>query len=352
MKRINYMIKDLKLYEINADESEVYAVSCVDFPAVESNFIFMNKQEQQPLYINLESDEKRMVYGCALRSDFPIYRRHNDEEFYVKFSSKCIEKLSKKFMKNGFQANWTTDHQEIAEGLTVVESWLKVDMEKDKSIALGLDKDLALGSWFIGCSVDNDEVWETIKSGKWNGFSIEAMVVMDEIKLQKQEKIMVEEKLEAIQVDDNFWDKLRSIISNALGKPQESEEVEKTVGEIVDEMEVEGGDKEEEPRVEEMAEEVPQEGEVAPMIDEIAKDVIEEVNEQAPSEEVKIKELEAVIDALKEEINKKDAMIEEMSKNIEKLSKQPSTEPIKVEASKQNAHPSFLDFASGRITFK
>ena len=342
------MIKDLKLYEINADESEVYAVSCVDFPAVESNFIFMNKQEKQPLYINLESNEKRMVYGCALRSDFPIYRKHNDEEFYIKFSSKCIEKLSKKFMKNGFQSNWTTDHQEIAEGLTVVESWLKVDMEKDKSIALGLDKDLALGSWFIGCSVDNDEVWETIKSGKWNGFSIEAMVVMDEINLQKQDKDMVEEKLEAIQVDDNFWDKLRSIISNALGKPQESEEVEKTVGEIVDEMEVEGGSKEEEPKVEEMAEEVPAE-EVAPMIDEIAKDVIEEVNEQAPTEEVKIKELEAVIDALKEEINKKDAMIEEMSKNIEKLSKQPSTEPVKVEASKQSQHPSFLDFASGRV---
>ena len=251
-------------------------------------------------------------------------------------------------MKNGFQSNWTTDHQEIAEGLTVVESWLKVDMEKDKSIALGLDKDLALGSWFIGCSVDNDEVWETIKSGKWNGFSIEAMVVMDEINLQKQDKDMVEEKLEAIQVDDNFWDKLRSIISNALGKPQESEEVEKTVGEIVDEMEVEGGSKEEEPKVEEMAEEVPAE-EVAPMIDEIAKDVIEEVNEQAPTEEVKIKELEAVIDALKEEINKKDAMIEEMSKNIEKLSKQPSTEPVKVEASKQSQHPSFLDFASGRV---
>lgn len=347
------MGKDLKMYEINADESDIYAVSCVDVPAVDSNFIFLNKQNEQPIYINLESDEKRMVYGCALRSDFPIYRKYNDEEFYIKFSSKCVEKLSKKFMKNGFQSNWTTDHEEIVEGLTVVESWLKVDMEKDKSIALGLDKDLALGSWFIGCSVDNDEVWETIKSGKWNGFSIEAMVVMDELNLHKQNNNMVEQKLESIEITDNFWDKLRSIISNALGKPQESEEVEKTVGEIVDEMEIEGGDKEEEPKVEEMAEEVPaeeaKEEEVAPEVDEIAKDVIEEVNEDAPTEDAKIKELEAIIDALKEEINKKDVMIEEMSKNIEKLSKQPSAEPVKVDASKQNQHPSFLDFASGRV---
>ena len=38
------MNKELKLYEINADESDIYAVSCVDMPAVESTFIYMNKQ--------------------------------------------------------------------------------------------------------------------------------------------------------------------------------------------------------------------------------------------------------------------------------------------------------------------
>lgn len=333
MKRINYMIKDLKLYEINADESEVYAVSCVDFPAVESNFIFMNKQEKQPLYINLESNEKRMVYGCALRSDFPIYRKHNDEEFYIKFSSKCIEKLSKKFMKNGFQANWTTDHQEIAEGLTVVESWLKVDMEKDKSIALGLDKDLALGSWFIGCSVDNDEVWETIKSGKWNGFSIEAMVVMDEINLHKQDTNMTDVKLETVEITESFWSKLKSIIAEALGKEESAPEVEEAVEEVKSEVI-------EEPIevVEEMAEETPIEEPVVEeeiAAEEIVAEVIDIVEDPQTTEEEKENELQAVVDDLTEKLKQKDAEIAEMQKQIEKLSKQPSTEPIKVEASKQ-----------------
>ena len=146
---------------------------------------------------------------------------------------------------------------------------------------------------------------------------------------------MVEEKLEAIQVNDNFWDKLRSIISNALGKPQESEEVEKTVSEIVDEMEVDGGNKEEEPRVEEMAEEVlAQEEEVA--AEEIVAEVIDIVEDPQTTEEEKENELQAVVDELTEKLKQKDAIIEEMSKNIEKLSKQPSTEPIKVEASKQS----------------
>ena len=344
------MNKELKLYEINADESDIYAVSCVDMPAVESTFIYMNKQSEQPLYINLQSDEKRMVYGCALRTDFPIYRRHDDEEFYIKFSSKCVEKLSKKFMKNGFQSNWTTDHQEIAEGLTVVESWLKVDMEKDKSIALGLDKDLALGSWFIGCSVDNDEVWETIKSGKWNGFSIEAMVVMDEIKLQKQDTNMTDVKLETVEITESFWSKLKSIIAEALGKEESAPEVEEAVEEVKSEVI-------EEPIevVEEMAEETPIEEPVVEeeiAAEEIVAEVIDIVEDPQTTEEEKENELQAVVDELTEKLKQKDAEIAEMQKQIEKLSKQPSTEPIKVDASKQNAHPSFLDFATGRISYK
>ena len=344
------MNKELKLYEINADESDIYAVSCVDMPAVESTFIYMNKQSEQPLYINLQSDEKRMVYGCALRTDFPIYRRHNDEEFYIKFSPKCVEKLSKKFMKNGFQSNWTTDHQEIAEGLTVVESWLKVDMEKDKSIALGLDKDLALGSWFIGCSVDNDEVWETIKSGKWNGFSIEAMVVLDEINLRKQDTNMTDVKLETVEITESFWSKLKSIIAEALGKEESAPEVEEAVEEVKSEVI-------EEPIevVEEMAEETPIEEPVVEeeiAAEEIVAEVIDIVEDPQTTEEEKENELQAVVDDLTEKLKQKDAEIAEMQKQIEKLSKQPSTEPIKVDASKQNAHPSFLDFATGKISYK
>ena len=344
------MNKELKLYEINADESDIYAVSCVDMPAVDSNFIFLDKQNEQQIYVNLEKDEKRMVYGCALRTDFPIYRRMEDNEFYIQFSKKCVEELSKKFMKNGFQSNWTTDHQYSVKGLTVVESWIKVDMEKDKSIALGLDKDLALGSWFIGCSVDNDEVWETIKSGKWNGFSIEAMVVLDEIKLQKQDTNMTDVKLETVEITESFWSKLKSIIAEALGKEESAPEVEEAVEEVKSEVI-------EEPIevVEEMAEETPIEEPVVEeeiAAEEIVAEVIDIVEDPQTTEEEKENELQAVVDDLTEKLKQKDAEIAEMQKQIEKLSKQPSTEPIKVDASKQNAHPSFLDFATGRISYK
>lgn len=322
----------IKHYAVTID-SDVYAISLVDCPAIEEDFIFLSKQKEEQVF--LEKEDKHLIVGAVLVPDKPIYRNNGKEEFYIQFSKETIEKLAHEYLMNGRIYSVTTQHQDVADDVALVESWIKTS-ENDKSNDYGMN--LPIGTWLVSMKVENEDVWGRVKSGELRGFSIESFVNLDEINLQKQDKNMTEEKLEAIQVDDNFWDKLRSIISNALGKPQESEEVEKTVGEIVDEMEIEGGSKDEKPRVEEMAEEVAEApvDEVAPMIDEIAKDVIEEVNEQAPTEEVKIKELEAVIDTLKEEINKKDAMIEEMSKNIEKLSKQPSAEPVRVEASKQS----------------
>lgn len=328
-------IKNLKCYEINEDESDIYAISLVEIPAIDSNFIYLS--EQKPTYIQLESDEKRMVYGCALRADYPIYRRYEDNEFYIKFTKECVEKLSKKFLKNGYQWSWTTDHEEEALNLTVTESWIKVDAEKDKSIALGLD-DVAVGSWFVGCSVDDDETWQKIKQGQWRGFSIEAQVVLNEqiIKSDMNKEI----NLETIETNESFWEKIKSIIKEALAP------VEAPIEEVA--MEAETPEE-----VVEAPEETPIEESV-----ELAEEEVITPEEETPSEEdelTKLREeneaLKAEIEALKSQLEEKEAAEAELSKQVEKLSKMPSTEPIKVEASKNSEHPSFLDFATGKIKF-
>ena len=59
--------------------------------------------------------------------------------------------------------------------MTVVESWLVEDKEKDKSAIYNLD--LPVGSWVVSMKVNSDEIWnDYIKSGKVTGFSIEAMM--------------------------------------------------------------------------------------------------------------------------------------------------------------------------------
>lgn len=149
-----------------------------------------------------------------------------------------------------------------------------------------------------------------------------------------------ETKLEAVEITDSFWDKLRGIIADALGKPQKSEEVEKTVGEVVDAMEVEGGPKDEEPKVVEQAEETPVEtpAEEEKKPEEIAEEVVEKVEETSETPAEEAENLQAVIDELNAKIAEKDAEIEELKKQNQKLSKQPSTKPVTM-ATDQKTNP-------------
>lgn len=327
------MINEIKIYNIDPDDSLVYAVSLVDYPAVETNFICLKKDEQEKKFVNLESEDKRMIYGCALRADYPIYRRYGDEEFYITFTKEAIEKLSQKYLKKGFQFNLTKDHEKDINGITITESWLKFDAEKDKSIALGLD-DVAVGSWFIGCNVDDDELWNEVKEGKWGGFSIEAEVVLNEIKMEKHN--MNEVKL---SIDEtSFWTKLRETLASFFTK-EEVEQVEETVELAEEEVEA------------------PIEEEV--LVDPIVEEVVDTVNQiDETPEEVK-EDLQAIVNGLNEKIAEmegqlaaKDAEIEELKKVNTELSAQPSAKQIKVNASHNEESISFLDYASGRLKLK
>lgn len=143
-------------------------------------------------------------------------------------------------------------------------------------------------------------------------------------------------EMEAVEITDSFWDKLRQIISDALGKPQEDPEVEDTVGKITDEIEKGAGSMDEETQVVEQAEE---NVEASPKTEAIAEEVINDVNEQAETQEQAQEDLQAVIDALRAEIAAKDEEIANLKKENQKLSKQPSVKPLKTEMSEQKMTP-------------
>lgn len=323
--------KKLKCYSVGLD-SDVFAISLVDEPAIESNFIYLSKEK--PVQICLETNEKHIVMGAVLIPDKPIYRNQDNEEFYIQFSKETIEKLAHNYLANDRVYSFTKEHEDVADGIYVVETWLKTS-ENDKSKDYGID--VPVGSWLMAAKVENEEIWAKIKAGEMNGYSIEAFVNLDEIKLNKNNKDMAKEnkvKLEAVEIDDKFWDKLRGILADALGKPQESKEVEETVGEIVDEMEKGAGPKDEEPKVVEQAED----GIPAAVANEAIMDVVESVNEVTATPAESVDALQAVIDGLQEEIAKKDEEIESLKKQNQKLSKQPSTKPV-VKASAQKQDP-------------
>jgi len=162
----------MNIIELILDEDEaigVEAISVVENPAIESDFIALNSQEIKLAEI---SKEKRLLMGALLIPKKPIYRRNGEEEYYVFFSADTVLKASQMYLQNGNQSNSTLEHDGKLSGLTLVESWIVEDKTKDKTALYGLD--VPVGTWMGSVKVDNDEVWnDYVKTGKVKGFSIE-----------------------------------------------------------------------------------------------------------------------------------------------------------------------------------
>ena len=161
-------IIELLLDEEN-DVTGIEAVSIVEAPAIESDFVALNSQEVQLAQVD---KEKKILMGAALIPNKPIYRKQEDKEYYVYFSAETVRKASELFFKNGNQNNATLEHKLAINDLTVVESWIVENKEKDKSALYGLE--VPQGTWIISMKVNNEKIWnEFVKTNKVKGFSIE-----------------------------------------------------------------------------------------------------------------------------------------------------------------------------------
>lgn len=332
-------MKKLKLYKVVADNSEVMAVSLVDEPAIDLNFIHLHKET--PQLICLEKDEKHLLVGCVLRPDYPIYRNNGKEEFYLEFPKETVERLAYDYMQSGRIYSFTTDHKDIADNVSIVESWIKTS-ENDKSKDYGLD--VPIGSWIICAKVEDEAIWKRVKDGELRGFSVESFVNLEEIILSKEncETNMTEEvKLETIEVTEGFWMRIAEVIKAALKSPEVPElEAQVTSAQVIDEMKQEVASTEEEvietpieePVVEEpiVEEEPTVEEEYSPEV--VAEEVTEEVVSESTSEEEVKEDLQAVIDELNAKIDELNQELAKLQIENQKLSKQPSAKPINLKS--------------------
>lgn len=315
------MGKKIKRYKVGID-SETYAISMVDSPAIESDFVALKKEDEQRVF--LESDVKHMVYGAALIPDKDIYRNNGEQEFYISFTKESIEKMSQDFMKEYRQHNVTLDHETDASDITVVESWLKADSLYDKSVAIGLDKDLPVGTWIVGMKVNQIDVWDRIKSGELKGFSVESLISLEEFNKQN-ENTMIDTN------EENFWTKLKSILSEVFNAKKEevTEEIETVESELEEQTPNEPiSEPLEEPIAEEPTTE-PQEEE-KPL--EEPQNEPEPIEEKPIEEEVKPNPLEELIKNLNDELKALKESNASLQEKISGLEKQPSVNPIKPNA--------------------
>jgi len=194
----------MRIVELIIDEKEdlsgVEAISVVEFPAIEENFIALNQQ----LQLAKVDDEKRILMGAALIPNKNIYRRNGEDEYYIFFSDATVKKASELFLMNSNQNNATLEHQKKINDLSVVESWIVEDTEMDKSKKYGLNA--PVGSWMVSMKVNNDTIWnDFVKTGKVKGFSIEGYFADKlEMSLQKQQEEELIEKIKQIIVNHNL----------------------------------------------------------------------------------------------------------------------------------------------------
>ena len=188
---------DYELIELIIDEnnewSGIEAISIVENPAIEEDFIALNSQREVKM---AEVDkEKRVLMGAALIPDKQIYRRSGDHEYYIYFTKETVEKASQLFLARGKQNNSTLEHEVEIGGLSVVESWIIEDEVHDKSRKYGLN--MPLGTWMVSVKVNNDQIWEEfVKTEKVKGFSIEGFFA-DKLDSRPQESI--EEEMAAME---------------------------------------------------------------------------------------------------------------------------------------------------------
>jgi hypothetical protein len=318
------MAKKIKKYKVGLD-SETFAISLVESPAIESDFIALSKEEEEKQQVFLESNEKHLVIGPALIPEKDIYRNNGKQEFYINFSKESIEKMSQDFMKEYRQYEIKTDHDKVADEVCVVESWLVSDSYRDKSSVLGMT--VPEGTWMVSLKVNNIETWDRIKAGELKGFSVESMIALEEFEKQNDNNMEINAN------EEMFFDKIKNVFKEVLASVSMSKAEDQ-----IEPIEPEALEAQE-PTVETPTEPTPQEPQEAPKAEEPIETPqepqeapTEPQNEpqEAPKEDTK--HLEELINSMKSEIEALKGLNAELKGKVKTLEKQPSVQPVNTNA--------------------
>lgn len=160
----------LPIYRVQlGDEEGITRMSLVKEAAVQTQFLTLAEKTQQKYSADMLEHN---VFGCALRANFPIYRRDNNlGEYYVVFDREVIKQMYQKFMIENRGGLVNLDHtgSDIT-GVHLIQSYIK---DTNKGIDPKGFEEVEDGSWFVMYHIDNPEVWTQVLTNQFTGFSIE-----------------------------------------------------------------------------------------------------------------------------------------------------------------------------------
>lgn len=177
------MLQKLPIYKATIkDETDgVFCLSFVDFPATEVDWQMFSKQE---VNFSIENEEKRLVRGVFMSANHLIYRiDETGYEYYITFGEDTLRKIAERFLANGYNKNVDTNHNaRLEDGIYLQEIFFK-DVEKGVN-PVGFEN-VEDKSLFCQYRVENDEIWNAIKEGKFKGFSMAGFFDVEPIQMSK-----------------------------------------------------------------------------------------------------------------------------------------------------------------------
>lgn len=311
----------LPVYEaqISSELDGIVAISLVDLPAVESNWMAFKEETVKPLY-RFENEEKHNILGCIMRADFPIFRRdENNYEYYITYSKQTIEKMAQKMVSDETYKNISLMHNgELINGVHLEQLFIK---DSTKGISPEGFEDIQDGSLFAIYHITNEELWKAIKQGIFKGFSLEGYFDTKLVQNSKQ------------NMSKNLIEKFKETVKNFLQEYSQVETKENVVivyegDELVEGLEV----------LDENGNPIPDgeyhvEGKVIVVADSKVVEIKEDVVVEEPKEEVVVDEMEkngetetveetTTVEEVKEnnsEVEALKAEVEDLKKQIEEI---------------------------------
>lgn len=210
----------MKIEELFIDEqkdnSGVLAISLVEEPAIEEYMIFMNKNRMNVCLAQIDTEKKIIISPALIPNKMILrYNEENNEEFYIYFNKDTVRKCSQNYMMENFN-RFTIDHNSEVNDVKLVESWIVDNPTNDKINHYGFN--VNEGTWCVSLKIENEQLWESIKTGKRKGLSIEGYFTNTFQKYSK-DKLSLETKIEILKSiyqsdisDDDKINKIKNIL--------------------------------------------------------------------------------------------------------------------------------------------
>lgn len=167
---------EMKISEDDSDDTSIEFISLVDTPAIQQNWFAFANENQNKFEFKVASEDKMILTGAIMVSNFPILRYHKEtkEPYFFYATPENVEIMMKKFARLNFNKNINEMHTDKMVDAYLFESWKVENPEKDKSSLYSTD--VKAGEWWGSVQITNKQYWEeNIKSGKLKGFSIEGI---------------------------------------------------------------------------------------------------------------------------------------------------------------------------------